>query len=162
MTKVPRILVTIPHYRSVTGDQKYGSTYQHDATRLESLRRCIISLHQTLGAQHSRLQMNPLSTCPADQKMLSAVDVVLCTVGDAHLVDQLDLPDGMFTQERTNITDPLLLGFECHRVLKERFGQYDWYAYMEDDLIITDPLFLAKYKWFTGKAGAGQIGRAHV
>lgn len=157
MTQVPRILVTIPHYRSLTGNTLYGSTFQRTAARLDALRRCITSLHQTFGSQRAQLQFQPLSARPADQRLLAQVDVVLCTVGDAHLVDQLDLPAGMFTQERTGIADPMMLGFECHRVLKERFGQYDWYAYMEDDLIINDSLFLAKYKWFTSKLGADRL-----
>jgi len=45
------------------------------------------------------------------------------------------------------------LGFACHEVLRKALGSYDWYRYLEDDLLITDPMFLPKLEWFVREHG---------
>src|SRR5262249_279910 len=49
--------------------------------------------------------------------------------------------------------EPMLLGFECHAALRERRGQYDYYGYLEDDLILHDPWFFAKLASFDKAVG---------
>ena len=56
-------------------------------------------------------------------------------------------------EHRPTRAEPLLLGFECHAALSERLGAYDYYAYLEDDLIVRDPWFFVKLAWFTGHVG---------
>ena len=46
-----------------------------------------------------------------------------------------------------------MLVFECHKILKENLGKYDYYCYMEDDLIINDPSFFDKLVWFNKEFG---------
>lgn len=41
-----------------------------------------------------------------------------------------------------------MLPFECQRVLRDNLGRYDYYVYLEDDLILHDPWFFAKLLWF--------------
>ena len=48
-------------------------------------------------------------------------------------------------------------GFECHAALYERLGDYDFYGYLEDDLILRDPWFFAKLGWFQGQVGPGAV-----
>src|SRR5262249_45529931 len=43
--------------------------------------------------------------------------------------------------------------FECHAVLRDRLGAYDFYCYLEDDLLVHDPLFFVKQRWFNGAFG---------
>ena len=157
MTSVPRILVTIPHYYSATGDRRYGSTYQQPPARAEALSRAVASLHQSLGTRQSILHFETRTTHPANHWSWAEIDIVVVTAGDAHLIDHLSVPGDLYTHERTSIDNPLLLGFECHRVLRDRFGTYDWYAYMEDDLIIQDPLFLLKLEWFLANCGEKRL-----
>ena len=52
---------------------------------------------------------------------------------------------------------PRLLGYECHEVLASRSGAYDWYCYLEDDLLIRDPLFFEKLRWFRSWAPADSV-----
>jgi hypothetical protein len=42
----------------------------------------------------------------------------------------------------------MVLGFECQKILKENLGRYDYYCFMEDDLIVHDPYFFEKIRWF--------------
>ena len=62
------------------------------------------------------------------------------------------LPIDLCTHHRTE-SDPLLLGYECHKVLAERLGAYDYYCYLEDDVGVDDPLFFWKIGWFSRQAG---------
>jgi hypothetical protein len=41
-----------------------------------------------------------------------------------------------------------MLGFECHRVLAMHLGKYDYYCFLEDDLVIRDTLFFEKLNQF--------------
>ena len=68
---------------------------------------------------------------------------VVCTTGDRHLLDRLMLPAGSYSHHPTGCP-PALLGFECHAVLRDRLGDYDYYAYLEDDLIARDPWLFVK------------------
>ena len=53
--------------------------------------------------------------------------------------------------------EPLLLGFECHAALHERIGDYDYYCYLEDDLVVTDPWLFAKLSWFRDQVGPESV-----
>ena len=83
------------------------------------------------------------------------MDVVVCTVKDMHLLGELPVPAGSFHHHLTE-ADPTLLGYECHAVMRERLGAYDYYCYLEDDLILHDPLFFMKLNWFNQVATAGR------
>ncbi|MFP3276926.1 MAG: hypothetical protein RXR52_39290, partial [Paraburkholderia sp.] len=48
---------------------------------------------------------------------------------------------------------PMMLGFECHRLLLAARGRYDYYGFVEDDVVLTDPLFFRKRKLFDQRFG---------
>ena len=89
---------------------------------------------------------------PANQQIAGQVDVVVCTTGEDHLARPPDVaqPDRILTTRPA--WPPALLGFECHAVLRDRLGDYDYYAYLEDDLISRDPWLFVKLGWFTAAA----------
>ena len=93
---------------------------------------------------------------PANEQTAGRVDVVVCTTGEDHLLDRLTLPAGSFAHHPTGCPGPLL-GFECHAVLRDRLGEYDYYAYLEDDLIARDPWLFVKLGWFTAQLGDGVL-----
>ena len=46
----------------------------------------------------------------------------------------------------TKPADPKHLGFEAQRILAEHLDEkYDLYVYLEDDLLIHDPLFFVRF-----------------
>lgn len=147
-----RILFVIPHYFGA-GPNHYGST---DATkrlkRVSSLRACISSLHQQFGRRQSLLLYGGLARS-ANQITANDLDVVVCVRGTDHLLDSLKLPEGCFRTHVSNIENPLYLGYDCYNVLRERRGKYDWYCFLEDDIVFTDPLFFCKLQMFYGAAG---------
>jgi hypothetical protein len=78
------------------------------------------------------------------------VDVVVVTRGDAHLLDQV--PGTLFRHLRAD-GDPAALGLECHAALRDALGGYDYYCYLEDDLVLHDPWFFVKLAWFEARFG---------
>jgi hypothetical protein len=81
------------------------------------------------------------------------IDVAVCTTRGRHLLADLPLARELFTELETDCDDPMYLGFECHALLKERLGRYDWYCYLEDDIAVLDALFFRKLEWFNKLAG---------
>jgi hypothetical protein len=152
-----RILVTIPHYHVVSGATApdgpwHGSRRQAAETRTAALSSCIAALHQLYGPAPHIIDQATRVALPANQRTAGRVDVVICTTGDAHVLSRLALPAGSYNHHPTDCPAPLL-GFECHAVLLDRLGGYDYYAYLEDDLIAHDPWLLVKLGWFTAQLG---------
>jgi hypothetical protein len=147
-----RILVAISHFFHARGGGFHGSRKAEPERRLACLRACIMSLHQTFGPRQWLVHAPTRSFRRANESETHEIDVVICTTGGAHLVSSLKLPAGSFRHHETS-AEPMLLGYECHAVLRDALGRYDCYAYLEDDLAITDPLFFIKLRWFTGWAG---------
>jgi hypothetical protein len=88
------------------------------------------------------------------------IDVVICTSRGCHLLDHLDVDPRYYTHLCTD-AESLLLGFACQAVLRERLGRYDWYAYLEDDLILRDPWHFIKLAWFSRHAGTDKVLQAN-
>ncbi len=150
-----RVLVVIPHYfqaGSRIGDNRHGATSDPAAVRRDVLRQCLLSLHQQFGSAQYVMQLASKKTSPANMRLKSLLHVVVCTIGGQHLLEELKLPLEFFHHHITR-ANPLELGFECHQVLRDRWGNYDFYAYLEDDLILHDPWLFVKLQWFTRRAG---------
>jgi hypothetical protein len=156
-----RILAAIPHYYARRGDdspdgQWHGSVRQDSRERISAVSACIASLHQLYGPAQCIIDHSSRVAVPANGRTAGRVDVVVCTTGADHLLDGLGLPAGAFTHRPTDGAAPLL-GFECHAVLRDRLGEYDYYAYLEDDLIAHDPWLFVKLGWFTAELGDGVL-----
>jgi hypothetical protein len=145
-----RILFAIPHYFSHDPAGQYGSEGSAPEARARAARLCLASLWQTFSAAQGLI--DGLQRCfhPANPQLSATITIALCTTGDSHLAAQL--AGCGFEHVRTN-AQPRFLGFECHKVLRGGLGQYDYFAYLEDDLRITDALFFAKLAWFTAQFG---------
>ncbi len=151
-----RILVTIPHYfrpAGPSGDGRaHGSVAGRRAARVAALTRCVASLHQLFGRPQCVMDIARRTTTPANAATADLLDVVVCTAGEDHALADLPLGAGYYERHPTS-AEPLLLGFECHAALLNRLGRYDYYCYLEDDLIVHDPWFFLKLCWFTRDAG---------
>lgn len=135
---------------------RHGSLRRDPKPRLAALTSCIASLHQHFGQRQCMLDIATKTALPASQDLAAEVDVLICTTRGRHLLDSLRLPKNLWQHHATD-AEPLLLGFECQAALAERLGIYDWYCFLEDDLILHDPLFFAKLAWFTSYAGDGAL-----
>jgi hypothetical protein len=148
-----RILFAIPHYfNSAPSPGRHGSLGGDPAPRIQSLANCLAGLHQLFGRPQCMIDIGRRTTIPANRTTATQSDIIVCTTGGAHLLDRTGLGPGYFTHRPTN-AEPLLLGFECHAALRERLGNYDFYCYLEDDILLRDPWFFVKLRWFNQQFG---------
>jgi hypothetical protein len=141
-----KILFTIPHFFRQQNNAKYGSQ-RNPEPRIQALTSSILSLQQLFGKSQLMIKVGERIAIPANNLQSTDIDIFICTTGNSHLIEKIPLPPDLFTHHKTN-AEPLLLGFECHKILQENLGKYDYYCYLEDDLIIQDPQFFTKLNWF--------------
>jgi hypothetical protein len=156
-----RILVAIPHYFHPTsgkaGDgREHGSVARDPQPRVEALSSCLNGLHQLYGRSQGVLEHEQKIARRITPHHGNDLDIVICTTGDCHLLNALPAPLPLFQHRPTQI-DPLFLGFECHAVLRDRLGSYDFYCYLEDDIVLIDPWLFHKLRWFTGSLGNNKL-----
>ena len=147
-----KLLFAIPHFFDPHGGGAHQSLNVDSQPRIEALRSCLLALHHLFGRGQKMLDISRRAAVPANAKASHEVDVVICTIGKLHLLDQLPFGGNAYRRHDCRC-EPKLLGFECHQVLRERLGEYDYYCYLEDDLVLHDPWFISKLAWFNEQAG---------
>jgi hypothetical protein len=159
-----RILFTIPHYvhcgETSADGRIYGAMAADGEPRRRALLACLTALHQQFGApacwiHHARRTAEAVAP-PAPHRL----EIVICTTGGWHLLERLDVAPRYYTHRATD-AQPQFLGFTCHRVLRDRLGDFDYYGYLEDDLIVHDPWFFRKLAWFNRHAGDEKLLQAN-
>src|SRR5437588_2738102 len=152
-----RALITIAHY--------FNSEAEHDLrdapgcrraplARIAALNSQIVALHRYFGGL--RLARDPRQSASFDALQHNTLDITIMTVRDANLLERIGINPSVYGVEYFD-GSPLMLGFEAQRIMRERAGAYDFYAYFEDDLIITDPAFFEKVGWFASSFGPEAI-----
>lgn len=147
-----RVLVTIPHYQKQSDSPLYGSLKEPRERRVAALRATLTCLHEAFGQRHYAPSLKSADVCSANQTTaISELKVILCVMGDEHVLPDLNLPDGFFHRCACE-GDPRLLGFACHEVLRRQASAFDYFVYLEDDIWIHDPWLFRKLQWFGGQA----------
>ena len=153
-----RLLFAIVHYYK-SGDGRHGSLAADPRPRIDALRRLILQLHRLFG--------QPAGSLNHLQRRVDGVtdgggpvDLRVCVSGHSHLLDRLSGCEGLYRQEACYPEDPRLLGFEAQRVLLEAWhaaeiaGEpFDYIAYLEDDILLTDADFFLKLRCFNKAFG---------
>ncbi|MBH8553693.1 calcium-binding protein [Nostocaceae cyanobacterium CENA357] len=146
-----RILFTIAHFFNPDSKGKHASQRKDPRPRLLALSQSLAALHQLYGKSQTIINIGQRLAFAANQPQAYDLDVVICTTKDNHLLNQLRLPSHFYKHNSTQV-EPLLLGFECQAVLRDCLGKYDYYCFLEDDLVLHDPWFFIKLNWFTQQA----------
>lgn len=111
-----------------------------------------MALHQLFSKYQRIIDHEQRLAILANQSQAHEIDLVICTTENYHLLDRLQLPKHFYKHQNTK-AKPLFLGFECQAILRDCLGQYDYYCFLEDDLILHDPWFFIKLDWFTQQVG---------
>ena len=143
-----RILFVISHYYSPDGNKKYNSASPIPINRINALNLCISSIHNLFGKKQYFIDIHKSQLNPVKNKY--DIDIVICTAKDKHILNHLPVNSNLYTHYSVDI-EPMMLGFECQRILKENLNSYDYYCQLEDDIIINDPNFFTKLSWFNSK-----------
>ena len=150
-----RILITIPHYFAAESGEKsrHASQQSHRREqRIQILENVILAPHQLFGPSQRIINVGERRVEPVNKPFQSEVHIVICTSGRDHLLKDISLDSDLFVQHRVD-DDPMMLGFQCRKILRDRWGNYDFFCYLEDDLIIHDPWLFLKLTWFSGHVG---------
>lgn len=145
-----KILFVLPHFFKPQTKAKHASLKNNPNLRIEGLNFSINAIHQLFGKAQCMIHIANLCTLPVNRTNEYDIDIVICTTNNDHLLNILPIPEHLYKHHNTN-SEPLLLGFECQKVLSENLGKYDYYCYLEEDLILHDPLFFEKLKWFNSE-----------
>ncbi len=140
-----KLLFTIPHYYKAANGS-HGSVASSPQRRIHALTEVIFNIRQLFSRTYCEINIARKQAIPVNPGDHRA-DIVICTTGDDHLIDQLPIPKSWFTHHPTQ-AEPLMLGFECHQVLAKAIGHYDYYCSLEDDIVIQDALFFEKLNQF--------------
>jgi hypothetical protein len=147
-----RLLVTVAHYfkpQSVSEWHQVTGSGRDALARIAALNSAIVALHRYFGphrgARDSRLQKY-------DTAVANRLDIVIMTVRGSNVLDSIGIDPSTYSVEYFEGPPPML-GFEAQRIMRERAGGYDIYAYLEDDLTIVDPAFFEKISWFVETFG---------
>jgi hypothetical protein len=160
-----KILVAIPHFHAgdrTQGDGAPETNGLHRSQRLGAethaliLAQTISNLHEHFGPAQCILSLAKPEFQAANESMAAELDIVICHHGERHVFEMLAPLEAYFQTQQTS-GEPRMLGFECHAVLRERLGDYDWYCYLEDDLFLHDPWLFAKLKRFNELASDERI-----
>ncbi|PKU22384.1 hypothetical protein [Telmatospirillum siberiense] len=149
-----RILFAMPHYFREESDQAHNRSRQPRARaeRRRSLVAAIAALHQAFGNRIYGLDHQGAAAWQAAPSVRHDIDIVVCTAGEDHLLGELPWLTPFYRQHAAAV-EPAMLGFECHRLLGEAIGHYDYYGYIEDDIAVIDPLFFRKRRLFDRQFG---------
>ncbi len=147
-----KILITIAHYFNPDGGGKHGSLSKDPRSRIVALSQSLTHLGAILGKYQGLLDIAKSLAIPANQGQGLDIDIVICTTQNCHVLEELPVPRQIYRHHATQ-AEPLMLGFECHALLRDSLGRYDYYCYLEDDLILHDPWFFIKLNWFSSQAG---------
>ena len=147
-----RLFFAIAHYWDPKGVAGLGSTTSNPEPRVEALTTTIASLLWQFSPRQYVIDRPRKLALQANDTGGNVVDIAVCTTGDKHILDRLPVPSSAFKHHETT-AEPMLLPFECQAVLRDAIGRYDYYCYLEDDTVLTDPWFFTKLSWFTDQYG---------
>lgn len=93
----------------------------------------------------------------------SRLELVLNTLPGRHVADALPERQQarLHVLARDNMDDPLFLGFEAQEAFAERIDEFDWFLFLEDDLVLGDNLLLEKLAFFNDAAPADSVLLPH-
>jgi hypothetical protein len=151
-----RLLVVTHHYfhaDTSSGPKGYASLYDPLA-RIAAVNAMLVAFHRHFGPR--RHGKDPTKRLPGDETPERVLNIVVLQIPGKGLIDQAGLDASQYELQLCDVPD-MQLGFETQRVLRERMGQYDYYAVVEDDMVIHDPLFFDKLAWFERQFGTTRL-----
>lgn len=151
-----KLLFAIPHYYANAPGKRYGSLSAGRGSRVHALTRTISAIRVLYGSNQHLASPSHVEWVPANRFNAESIEILVCTQGGRHVLADVPLPKDWY-KEIICDCDPFLLGFECHAQLREGLGRYDYFCYLEDDLILHDPWLFIKLRRFVEVAGMGAL-----
>lgn len=153
-----KIILAIVHYWDPDGGGFHQSLRPDPSPRIEAFKQQLLHIRR-LGLSQFYLDMSDRIAYPANKDLVSDISICVVTDGVHHVLDLL--PQGFRSCFEEVVVTPgngKLLGFEVQKVLADNLSKdYDWFGYIEDDILIHDPCFFSKLKWFEYHMGPESV-----
>ena len=148
------ILFVIVHHWNPAGSGTHQSLRPDPTPRIVALQSQLLSLLR-YGPNQSVFHMKDRAVYRTNDSFKNNIYIKIVTDGTHHVLDRLNTDFlSSFEHVPVNITNPRYLGFEVQRVLSEDLHlDYDYYCFLEDDLVLTDPQFFEKLDHFNSSFG---------
>ena len=165
-----KILIAIPHYYKKEKKSLYASSYMNEQKRAKIVSDTIAALlklfsvrdkYVALGQNVNENNRPQYLFLDANQNLKYHLDICICVHQSMHLLDLLEIPTKYYHKVNVNVSSPRYLGFGCLRLLKMMNNQYDYYCFLEDDIVIHDPLLFKKVSWFESMLGINYLLQPH-
>jgi len=153
-----RVRAAIPHFfRESAEGSSYGSGRSGQRlARCIALARCLSSLmalRRSSGDAVLNIGARSIAQWPAHHDGLQragAIDIELHLFTDGHhlLHEVVEMFHGRLQHHPVELENPRLLPIHARNWLLQQQPNADLSVYLEDDLVISDPLFLDKQLWF--------------
>jgi hypothetical protein len=163
-----RVAFLIPHFfigdtvpdgpRMLLGSAQPGARL----VRRVILDRLLFQIHSLFGPGHAALNVLPRAEGKNSEFLTGGnphrldFDIFVFTTRGAHLLGEIDGRHAY--QHIETAAEPMFLGFECGRWIRDCLGSYDFYFYLEDDILLRDPLLLRKAQLFNDTFDADAKG----
>ena len=153
-----KILVAIVHYWNPEGDGRHASLRSNPQPRIMALQEQLLSLLR-LSNHQGAIDIGAMSVSDANQSIRHVFDLRVVTDGVHTVLNHLPSEVRSLVKEevRTPLT-PKHLGFEAQKLLAQNTQtDFDLLVYLEDDLLIRDPYFFHKVRWFNCQLGPDNL-----
>ena len=153
-----KILVAIVHHWNPEGGGRHASLRSNPQPRILALQQQLLSLLR-LANHQGAIDIGAMSISDANHAIRHVFDLRVVTDGVHTVLDHLP-PDfrSLLHEEVRSPSTPKHLGFEAQKLLAENIEQrFDLLVYLEDDLIIQDPYFFHKIRWFSRELGPEHV-----
>ena len=164
--------VGIPHFFREDGHGCMGYGSSRPKARLPrslALARCLQAL-LAQGRAHDDLVLHIGGRCLQPTPALERsgpplppleVEVHVFTDGSHRLEEVLQLFGGQIQVHSLDLEDPRQLPLACRDHLVAAEPRADLSLYLEDDLVLSDPLFFDKQRWFLERSGGRAVLMPH-
>ena len=156
------ILFVIVHHWNPNGSGTHQSLRPDPFPRIVALQSQILSLLR-YGPNQSLFHMKDRAVYRTNDYYKNNISIKIVTDGTNHVLDKLNPSfHQCFEHLAAPISNPKYLGFEVHRVLAEHTHlEYDYYCFLEDDLVFHDPCFFDKLSHFDSLMGSDSVLLPH-
>ena len=126
----PKVLAVIPHITSV----EEAKNREKAVAKIDKLKNTIDGLISSFA--HCQLT------------------IVVKTVADRYITGYLpDYQINCIQVHEESDCDPMFIGFRCQDELVKRVDEFDWFLFLEDDIILYDSYLLEKLEKFNTNSG---------
>ena len=148
-----RIFVVIPHYFYPEPEARHSSVDENRRDERKAMvEKVLLTWRHSFGAPHAMLNIERKKFDRVNLGLNDVTLVVLTTQG-RHLLDDDFCKRNRINLVECKVDDPRMLGHDYVRYFAEHLHTFDYFVFSEDDLLVTDPQFIDKVRWFEERFG---------